>query len=115
MDVFANLFDRLVGCDKLLLRGCIHSVVTRGDCRRTRDAHVHFLGAGVAHHSDDLPAGRATNYRIVDQHDSLTLDNMSHRIQLETYTEIADSLLRLDERAAHVVIANQSELNGDAA
>ena len=40
---------------------------------------------------------------------------MAHRIQLELHAEVAHPLLRLDEGAAHVVVADQSKLDRDAA
>ena len=45
--------------------------------------------------------------RIVHQHHALAFQQMAHRIQLQLDAEIANRLRRLDERAAHVMIADQ--------
>ncbi len=43
--------------------------------RRRRDAEVHLLGAGVAHHLHDLEGGGAAHDGVVDQHDALAVDH----------------------------------------
>ena len=76
---------------------------------------MHFLGARVAHHANDLLAGGAAHDGIVDQHHALARQHMAHRIQLQLHAEVAHPLLRLDEGAANVVVADQSELQRNAA
>ena len=68
---------------------------------------MHFARAGLAHHADDLAAGGAAHDGIVHQNHALAFQQVAHRVQLELHAEIADRLRRLDERAAHVVIADQ--------
>ena len=63
---------------------------------------------GLPHHADDLTAGGSAHDGIVDQNDALAFEQTAHRIELELHAEIANGLRRLDERAAHVVIADQS-------
>ncbi len=69
----------------------------------------------VAHHADNLAAGGAAHDGIVDQHNALAFQNVAHGIQLELHAEVAHALLRLDEGASDVVIADQAELQRDAA
>src|SRR5205814_1692917 len=51
--------------------------------------------------------------RVVDEHDALAGEDLAHRIELDPHAGIAATLLRLDERAADVVIADQAELEAD--
>ena len=59
--------------DAMSSRACrrIDAVVTWADGRRRADAHVHFLGAGIAQHADDLPAGGAADDGIIDHDHAL--------------------------------------------
>ena len=45
------------------------------------------------------------------QHDALAFEDAAHRVQLDPDAEVADRLLRLDERAADVVVADQAHLH----
>src|ERR1700722_7603744 len=60
-DIFANRVDGFIGCDELVLRRRIDSVVTRRDRWGTRNPHVHFLRTRAADHADDLSASRAAH------------------------------------------------------
>ena len=51
-----------------------------------------FARAGIAHHLDDLHAGRAADDRIVDQHDPLALDQRAVGVVLQLDAEVADFL-----------------------
>ena len=75
---------------------------------------VDLRGAGFAHHAHDLAAGGAADDGIVDQDDALAFEQRAHGIELELHAEIADGLLRLDERAADVVIADQAHAERQA-
>ena len=68
---------------------------------------MHFARARLPHHAHDLAAGGAAHDGIVHQHHALAFQQMPHRVQLQLHAEIADGLRGLDERAAHVVIADQ--------
>ena len=68
---------------------------------------MHFARARAAHHADDLARGGAAHDRIVHQNHALAFQQMAHRVQLQLDAEVANGLRRLDERAAHVVIADQ--------
>jgi len=69
---------------------------------------------GSADHLDDLPAGRAPDDRVVDEHDALILEQAANRVQLYLDAEVANRLRRLDEGAAHVVVADEPEAHRHA-
>ena len=75
---------------------------------------MHFVRPVLLEHSHDLFRRCAAHDRIVDQHDAFAGDDLPHRIELHLHAEVADGLLRLDERAADVVITYQAVLEGDA-
>ncbi len=50
---------------------------------------------------------------VVDQDDALALEQIAHRVQLQLHPKIAHPLLRLNERAPHVVVADEPEVEGD--
>ncbi len=99
---------RFIRCDQFLARGRIHAVVAGRNRRRAADAHVHFRRTRFAHHAHDLAAGRAAHDRIVHEHDALAAQKFRHGIELQLHAEIADRLLRLDERAAHIMVADEA-------
>ena len=70
-------------------------------------------GAGVAQHADDLAAGGAAHDRVVDDDDALALQDFALGVEFYFNAEIANRLLRLDERAADIMIADQAELEGN--
>src|ERR1019366_3377020 len=86
----ADLLDVVVGGDQLGAGGRIDAVETGRNGGRAGDAYVHFAGAGLAHHADDLAAGGATHDGIVHQHDALALEQVAHRVELELEAEIAN-------------------------
>jgi len=59
-------------------------------------------------------AGSAANDGVVDQDDALPFEKCAHGIELQPDAEIADGLLRLDKRAADIVIANQAHAKGQS-
>ena len=82
--------------------------------RRTTDAQVHLARAGCLHHLDDLAARRSADDRVVEQDDALAFEDAAHRVELDPDAEVADRLLRLDERPADVVVADQPHLHRQA-
>src|SRR4051812_4734430 len=114
-DVLADLFHALISRDELLLRGRVHTVETRRDGRRTRDAHVDFFRSRAAHHANDLAASRAAHDGVVDQDDALSFEQAAYRVQLQLHPEVTHRLLGFDEGAAYVVVADQSETKRDSA
>ena len=79
------------------------------------DAEMDLLGAGLAHHADDLHRGRAAHEAVVDEHDALALDRGAVRRMLHAHAELAHRLRRLDEGAADIMVADDAELVGNAA
>ena len=51
--------------------GRIDAVEAAVLCRRAGDAHMDFGSPGIAHHLDDLEAGRAAHDAVIDQNDTL--------------------------------------------
>src|SRR3546814_15849239 len=76
---------------------------------------MHFLGAGLSHHLDDLGRGGAAHDGIVHQDHPLALDIGAVGIVLQLDAEMADLVGRLDEGAADVMVADDAQLEGDAA
>src|SRR5882762_5679693 len=109
----ADFFGRVRGGDQFLARGRVHAVVARRNRRRATDAHVDFFCADLADHADDLAAGGATDDEIVDQNHALAFEQATNGIELELHAEITNSLRRLDEGAADVMIANQAHAEGN--
>ena len=64
---------------------------------------------------DDLPAGRAAHDGVVHQDHPFALKYLPDRVQFHLDAEVPDRLLGFDERAADVVVADQPELQRDAA
>src|SRR5580658_3505510 len=106
---FANLLDGIVRGDQLFAARRIDTVVAGRNRRRAADAHVNFGGTGFADHAHDLTAGRAADDRIVHQDHTLAFEHAAHGIQLELHAKVADGLLGLDEGAADIVVADQSQ------
>src|ERR1043166_9187219 len=75
---------------------------------------MHLARARAAHHPHDLPARRPADGGIVHEDDALALENAPHRTELDPNAEVTDRLLRLDEGASHVVVANQPHAHRDA-
>ncbi len=64
----------------------------------------------------DLARGGAAHDRVVDRaRPACPRSTLAHRVQLDLHAEGADRLLGLDEGAAHVVVADQPPLEGQAA
>ncbi len=96
------------------LRRRVDAVVAAVHRRRRGDPDVDLLRAGLAQHAHDLARRRAADDRVVDEHDALALHDLAHGVELDLDAEVADRLLRLDERPADVVIADEAEGEGDA-
>ena len=75
---------------------------------------MHFARAGITHHLNDLLAGRAANDGIVHQHHALALDHAAVGIVLQLHTHVTDGIGRLDEGAAHIMVADNPEFEGQA-
>src|ERR1700689_5075713 len=73
-----------------------------------------FLRSGGAHHAHNLAAGGSADDGVVDQNNALALKQIAHRIQLELDPKVAHALLRLNERAPHIVVADEPEVERDS-
>jgi len=70
---------------------------------------VDFLRTRVTNHADDLPAGGAAHYGIVDQDHPFALEQAVNGVQFQLHPEVANRLLRLDESTPDVVVANEAK------
>ena len=68
---------------------------------------MHFFRARASNHPHNLSASGSPNDGIVNQHNSLSFQNAAHRVQLHLDPEMSNRGLRLDERAADVMIADE--------
>src|SRR5207237_229707 len=73
------------------------------------DPQVDLSGARFAKHLHDFLRCRAADDRVVDQDDSFVFDDLAHGVQFHLHSEAPDRLLRLDERPADVVVADEPE------
>src|SRR5712671_2673601 len=69
-------------------------------------------GSRAPDHLDDLDRGRAPHNRIVDEDDALTVKIGPARIMLQSNAEVANLIGRLDKGPSDVVVADDSELEG---
>ena len=91
-------------------------------CRRSRgSAGEGRRGAGAPpgrpasrRRLHDLPARGPPHERIVDHRHPLALDGLAHGVQLHAHAHLAHGRGRLDERAAHVVVAREAVLQRHA-
>ena len=75
---------------------------------------MHLPRARGPDHLDDLAAGGAAHDGVVDDHDALAVQDLAVRVELHLDPEVADALLRLDEGTAHVVVADEAHVVGQA-
>ena len=71
---------------------------------------MHFRRPAIAHHLHDFLRGRAPHDRIVHQHHALALKLRPIGIVLEAHAQMPDAVRRLDEGAADIVVADDTEL-----
>ena len=79
----ADLVDRVVRGDQLVVGRHVDAEVARVPDRRRRDAQVHFGRARFAQQRDDARRGRAANDRIVDDDDALSAQVLDDGIELQ--------------------------------
>src|SRR5262249_26955864 len=70
LDRGADLFNGKTGRHELAAAAGVDAVVAGVEDRRRRDADVDFARAGMAEHPYDLPAGGASDDRVVDEDDA---------------------------------------------
>ena len=69
-----------------------------------------FFRTGLPNHLHELAARGPPDERVVDDDDLLSCQHLTHRIELDLYLGVAGGLRGVDERAAHVVVADQRVL-----
>src|SRR5258705_3901926 len=107
LDKTADLFDGHLRCYQFRLVWGVYTVITRANRGRTTYAHVDFLCSGLANHAHDLLGSRAANDRVVNQNHSLTVYEIAHRIELDSYPKGSYLLTLFDKRSAHVMISDK--------
>src|SRR5699024_77068 len=70
----------------------IDAVKTRPLDRWARDAHMHLSGTGLAEHAHQGTLGVTPDDRIVHDYQSLTLDDITQRVEFQANTQLTDSL-----------------------
>ena len=103
----------LVG-EELVRIGKIDAVMAGVLVRRAGDAHVDFLGAGLAQIDHAGAGGGAADDGIIDDDDALAGDGFLDEVELHAHVEVADELRGLEEGAPDVMVADESVLVGDA-
>src|SRR6185295_17776149 len=88
----------------------VHAIKTRANRRRATDSDVNFARARFADDANQLAKRGAAHEGVVYQDDAPAFENAAHRVVLEPDTKIPDILLRLDECAPDIMIADQREL-----
>src|SRR5574342_840031 len=113
-EVLLDLRYLMARPDELLAGGRVDAVVAGPLDGRRRYAHVHLAGPGGPDHLDDLAARRAADDRIVHDHPALASQHFAVRVQLDLDAEVPDALLRLDEGAPDVVVADEARVVGQS-
>src|SRR5690606_33645232 len=106
------LYRRLVRHELAAFRR-IDTIEARVGNRRRSDAHMNLGSTAHAHHLHDFARGGASHDGVIHQHHSLALEHRAIGIVLQPDTQVADFLPRLDEGPAHIVIANDAEVEGE--
>ena len=75
---------------------------------------MHFLRASFAEHTHEGTLSVTANNGIVNNDEALTGNHRLERVQLESNTELADSLRGLNEGSAHVGVLDQAVTVGNA-
>ena len=110
LDVVADLFEVFVGGDEVLFARGIDAIEAGGDGWRAGDAQVDFSRAGGPHHANDFAACSPANDGVIDEDDAFAFQQGARGIELHPDAKVADSLRRLDERPAHIVVADEAEV-----
>ena len=83
--------------------------------RRARHPEVHLRRSRAPDELDQAARGGAAHDRVVHHDHPLPGQDVAHRVVLDAGAEVAVGLRGADEGAAHVVVAEQPQLVGDAA
>src|SRR4029453_3430624 len=90
-----------------LARRRVDTVVTRPLDGRRGDAHVDLARARRPDHLVVCRAGGAAHDGVVNYYDALPRQHLAVGVELDLDPEVPDALARLDERPAHVVVADE--------
>ena len=91
-------------CDQLFIRRHIGSKIARIQKRRRTDPHMYFLCAGFFQHFDNICAGCPTHDGIIHHNDPLSAHHFFNYIQLDLNAGFSLTLLRFNERSAHIAV-----------
>ena len=98
----ANLLGVHAIGDQLSAGGKVDAIKARPFNRRGGNTDVDFLGASLTQHPHQGPLGVSTHDRVINHHQALAFNNLTHRVELEPNTQLAQGLGGLDEGAAHI-------------
>ena len=100
--------------DEVLGIGEIDAVMAGKAVRRTTDADVHFLRAGVAQVHHARAGGGAAHDRVIDHDDALARHAFLDDVELHLHAELARELRGIEEGAPDVMIADEGGVVGNA-
>ena len=98
-----------MACDEVFTGINVRPVIARIEERRRRDPHVNFLRPGFTDKADNACACRSPHDGIIDQDNSLSLDDAADCIQLETDKIVSLRLGRRDKGAPDVFVLDKSD------
>src|SRR5262249_61306767 len=101
----SHAFEVVGSREELVALGCIYPIIIRMSNRRRSDPEVHFFGAGIAHHVDNLTCRRATHDRVVHEDNMFAGDHSAIGGMIEAEDLVASCLGRLDSSTSIIVHA----------
>ena len=113
-EIFSDFVHRALVGEKLFGIGKVDAVIAGKFVRRTTDAHVNFLRAGLSQGDYSRAGRRAAHDRVIHDNHAFALHGLHDEIQFHAHIEVANALGGLDEGAADVVIANECRIIGNA-
>ena len=111
----ANFILGIGGRHQLAALGKVDAVHTGVDVGRAAHQDVYLLGSGLLEGGDPGLAGRAAHDGVIHDHHALAAHQIGNEVEFHPHVEVADELRGLQEASAHVVIAHEGHLEGDAA
>ena len=76
--------------------------------------HMDFACAMLAQQLDDWPARRPTHNRVIDEHNTLSFDDLRNNVEFELHPLLTEALVRLDKGATDVTVLDQGLGIGNA-
>ena len=102
-----------MACDEVFTGINVRPVIARIEERRRRDPHVNFLRPGFTDKADNACACRSPHDGIIDQDNSLSLDDAADCIQLETDKIVSLRLGRRDKGAPDVFVLDTAHAHSE--